>query len=250
MLFLRLALYCATMLALSACAPRIPRFTVQVDALTSPQAGLHTSYMLGVNNDEPNDPVQALLPGSIADTNRTLIAHGFVPAPSADQATLRIELRYGISAPQTETIIYDRPIQGKTGAQASSTTVTSVSPSGETSTTTSYKPAYGVIGYRQETELRTTYTSYAVLSAFDAKEKSAMGNPIEIWRIAMRQTSAVNDLERLFPVMLAAAAPYIGASTGKRIDVILDEDDASILMVKGLPAPAKNGKKEEEKAKK
>lgn len=249
MLFLRCALYCAATLALSACAPQVPRFMVQVDALTSPQAAQHTSYVLEVNNAQ-TEPPQAPIPAVLADTNRTLIAHGFVPAQNADQATLRIELSYGVSAPQTETIIRDRPIEGKTGALASSTTVTSISPSGETTTTTSYKPAYGVIGYRQETELRTSYTSYAVLAAFDTKEKSAKGKPIEIWRIAMRQTSGLNDLQRIFPVMLAAAAPYIGASTGKRIEVILNEDGASILMVKGLPIPDKDEKKEGEKVKK
>lgn len=250
MLFVRLMLCSTAALVLSACGnipPRLPSYTVQVDALAGPQAVTQKTYVL-VPQDQQIDPSDLQYQEFASYVHRALIARGFVPAQNAKDANVTIGLAYGVSDPINETVNVNIPLRGNTGVLESSETKTSVNKAGDIVTTTTYREATGIIGYRTATEVRTSFQTYAELVGFNAQASSTNTPPSEIWRISMSHIGVRDDIRQMFPLMLAAGAPFIGASTGQRISVSLTESDVNVFMVKGIAIPTE-GKPEESKDK-
>ncbi|MDH5859139.1 hypothetical protein [Lampropedia aestuarii] len=239
MSFVRLMLCTAICLTLAACGsfqPSQPLFVVQVDAIASPQAATNKTYLLVSENDAV-DPRSLQFQEFASYVQRALLAQGFVPAKTAKEAGVSIGLAYGISEPLQETTSYEIPLRGDTGVLESSETKTSVSKTGEIVSTTTYRTAQAIIGYRTATKTTTTFASFVELIGYDLKAPSVNPKANELWRIHMANTGVTDDIRQLFPILLAAGAPYIGNSTGKKMDVVLTEDDLAVLTVKGMPLP-------------
>ena len=101
--------------------------------------------------------------------------------------------------------------------------------------TTTYTPTYGVVGSRQHTGTYINFTRYISLDALDLKIYRGSKQEKQIWKTGIFSTGHSGDLRRVFPVMIAAAAQYIGENTGKKIEVRLSEDDARVKAIKALP---------------
>jgi hypothetical protein len=99
-------------------------------------------------------------------------------------------------------------------------------------TTTTTTPQYGITHYDTGTSTGVRYYRHLDLAAFG---RDVLGNVEELpaWQTRMRSSGWSHDLRQIFPVMLAAATPYLGRSTGKEVKVALVEGDPSIAEITG-----------------
>jgi hypothetical protein len=56
----------------------------------------------------------------------------------------------------------------------------------------------------------------------------------EVWKTDIVSTGSSGDLRRVFPVLIAGAAKYIGENTGQQVNVELYEDSKEVLEIKGI----------------
>jgi hypothetical protein len=212
------------------------QFHVAVDSLASPVAQEHRTYILlpgneGATWDDLQFQEYALY------MMRVLHAHGFVSAESAEDADVAIVLSYGIGDPQTRQHTYSLPVWGQTGVSSAHTygTATAYGNMATYSGTTTYTPTYGVTGYTTHTRSVTSYFRYALITAYDFKEFRESNKQVQLWRTKVTSSGSSEDLRRVFPVLMGAAAPYIATNTGKQVETRLYESDDIVRAVKGEP---------------
>ncbi|WP_197490442.1 hypothetical protein [Halothiobacillus diazotrophicus] len=164
---------------------------------------------------------------------RGLAAHGFTPAETVANANVAIVLSYGIGDPQSHQYSYSLPVYGQTGIASSNTygTLSSYGNSSSYSGTTTYTPSYGVTGYTSETGSYTTYYRYAQITAYDFQRYLRTKEQRELWKTTVSSTGSSGDLRLVFPILIAAAAPYIATDTGRKIQVVLEESDPSVAAI-------------------
>ena len=73
------------------------------------------------------------------------------------------------------------------------------------------------------------YRRWLSLEAFDAHATEK----VTLWKIMAIERGYLPDLDKLFPIMLAACKPYIGRTTDKVVVVHMREDDEQVKMIKG-----------------
>lgn len=222
-------------LSLAGCASQQVHYSAAVDSLASPNASLAKSYVLTPGNKGvTTDDLQYQEFAGYVD--RVLQQHGFVHAPTPDQSDMVIVLIYGIGDPQTHQYSYALPIFGQTGVASAQTTGTATSVGSSTyfSGSTTYTPSFGVTGYIPQTGTVTTYFRYVDLTAFDSNAYRTTQKLVELWDTKVTSTGTSGDLRLVFPILIAAASPYIAVNSGNRIEVSLTADDKQVLAVKGL----------------
>lgn len=212
-------------------------YVAEVDALTSPEGQQKRTYVLTPGNEGvTRDDLQ--FQEYAAYLMRALHSRGFVPASKAEYADVAIVLSYGIGEPQTTQYTYTVPIWGQTGLAATQTygTATTYGNSTNYAGTTTYAPTYGITGYMPQVGTRTDYLRYAVVAAYDPDSSTKKnGSQKQYWRTTVTSSGWSDDLRVVFPVMIAASAPYLGTSAGKKVPVRLYENDESVRSVKGEP---------------
>ncbi len=212
-----------------------PTFNVGVNSFQRPGALNFGTYVLipseeGVNQDD----LEFVEYSSYVE--RVLSEKGFEKNEDFNEADIAIFLSYGIGDPERVNYSYSLPTWGKTGVASSHTTGT-VNVIGNTATytgTTTNVPSFGITGYRTQNTSYDVYTRRAFLSAYDLKEYRATGKENMIWDTRIVSTGTSGDLRRVFPILIAAAKEYIGANTGRIVQVSLKEADKRVLEVKGL----------------
>jgi hypothetical protein len=165
---------------------------------------------------------------------RSLESRGYKITDSLDNAEVIILLRYGISEPQTN--IASIPVFGQTGISSSMTYGTIHSHGSGYSSfsgTTYHTPTYGITGYKPISYM--TYTRYAKITAYDRQQYKQDKKEVMLWETDIVSTGSSGDLRHVFPIMIAAATPYIGENTGKSIRVSLTESSNQVKFIKGLP---------------
>jgi hypothetical protein len=80
-----------------------------------------------------------------------------------------------------------------------------------------------------------TYTRYAKITAYDRQQYKQDKKEVMLWETDIVSTGSSGDLRHVFPIMIAAATPYIGENTGKSIRVSLTESSNQVKFIKGLP---------------
>ncbi|MCK6439668.1 MAG: hypothetical protein L6Q71_05640, partial [Planctomycetes bacterium] len=203
----------ASMACLSGCAST--RIEVSVNSITAEGVvnGKGTQYILLAGNE--GESIHELQFVEYANyVKAALDEQGFVPAESFERADIAIFLSYGIGDAQTHNYTYSLPTWGQTGVSASNTTgtVNVYRNSASYQSQTTYTPTYGVTGHSQHSGSYTTYTRYATLDAWDLKKFRDTKDEQQLWVTAMVSTGRSNDLRRVFPVMIAAAAPHLGVN--------------------------------------
>ena len=212
-----------------------PTFYVSVDSLASPIASTKKTYLLIPGN-------KGISRGDLQFQEyenylkRVLNAKGYTPASSQDDADLAIVLSYGIGDPQNQQYSYSLPTWGKTGVSSSNTygTATTYGNTTSVNATTTYTPTYGVTGSTTHTGTRTTFFRYALITGYDYLEFKQSQKEVQIWKTTISSTGSSGDLRRIFPILMAASAPYIATNTGQKIPVSLYESDNTVKMIKGL----------------
>jgi hypothetical protein len=238
----------AAVLLVSGCATMgPPQFNVAISSLASPRAATEKTYILlpgnkGVTWNDLQFQEYAVY------VMRVLAAHGFVPVKTLQKADLEkadvaIILFYGIGDPETHQYSYSLPVFGQTGIASSNTygTVSSYGGSASYSGTTTYTPSYGVTGYTTQTGSYTDYLRYARITAYDYQKFLKTKEQVELWKTTITSVGSSGDLRQVFPIMIAAASPYIASNTGKVVDVSLHEADPIVKAVKGEPEGKSKG---------
>lgn len=231
-IFIQICFLFGMVFTLTACGTGPLRYSTQVDSLASPNATQAKTYLIlpgnaGVTADDLQYQEFATY------VMRSLTANGFVEAKKFDDADVAVVLTYGIGDPQTHEYSYSLPTFGQTGVSSSQTSGI-VTSSGSYSATTTYTPSFGVTGYVPQTGSVTTYFRYVVMAGYDLKVYQATGKQVQLWRTRITSTGTSGDLRTVFPIMIAAAEPYVGVNSGKQVTVELKEGDKSVLAIKGI----------------
>jgi hypothetical protein len=78
-----------------------------------------------------------------------------------------------------------------------------------------------------------------VLDALNLSEYRESKKEVQLWKTTITSTGLSDDLRRVLPYMVAAAAPYMATDTGRQVSVELWENDPAALVIKGeLPPDA------------
>ncbi len=220
----------------SGCAISSPYLHVEVNSFSLTNSGQNKTFVILSGNEKVSNDDLEFREYSMYLT-RALTSIGYTQANSQETADLAIFLTYGISDPKTYVNTYSKPVWGQTGTSSTTTygTATTIGNSTYLNTSTTQQPTYGITGYRTETETITNYLRYASISGYDFKKYKETGESSQIWSTNIESTGPSGDLRRVFPVMVAAATPYIGKSSGNKTLIRINEQDDHVRKLKGLP---------------
>jgi hypothetical protein len=224
-------LFCLSLITLHGCGPYIPSFDIKVDAIKSENASKKKQYVLSPADGKTFD-LQFMEFEKYIDI--VLQESGFIKVSDIGKANTMIVLRYG-SDRSTYQYNYSRPVFGQTGVSSSNSygTVSACSNTATYSNQTTYTPSYGVIGYSNGVRTAENFFCYLLLDAFDVSKGVGNGSYESLWTVKVyNKNDFCGDLRRLFPVMLAAAQPYIADSTGKEVCLELKETDERVQKLK------------------
>lgn len=212
-----------------------PTYSVSVDSLASPDASKKRTYLLIPGNEGVTwDDLQ--FQEYATYLMRVLNAQGYVLAKSTEEANLAIILSYGIGDPQTQQYSYNLPTWGKTGVSSANTYGTARTYGNTTTlnTTTTYTPTYGITGYNTYTGTTTTFFRYAFITGYDYEKFKETEKQVQLWQTTVTSTGSSGDLRQVFPVLIGASVPYLATSTGKKVEVSIQESETVVKAVKGL----------------
>lgn len=205
------------------------RYRVYVDSISSNLAQEKKSYILLPGNKDTS--VGDLQFKEYATyVNRALLSRGFIPAESIDKADVVIFLSYGIGDPQEHQYVYSVPIYGQTGFSS----VTIFGGSYGTTGSTIYSPTYGIRGYKTESFSYITYFRFMILDAYDLDVYRSTEELVQLWKTIATSRGTKGDLRQVFPILVAASKPYLGSNTGKKVKVIIQENDPAVIEIMGI----------------
>lgn len=212
---------------------------VHVDAIAGPEAQQKKRYVLiPADANLANDALQ--YSEYAAYVNRIMVDAGFQPGASYDDADIAVLFSYKLSDPETVTWTESVPIIGQTGISSSTTygTLSLYGSGGTFSSTTTHKPAYGVVGHRERTRRQTIYHRFMQLDAYDVAKFQADQSMVHVWKAAAVSTGTSSDLRRVLPYMAVAMKPHLGASSGHQKRVSVSPKDEYLTQLTGLPPKA------------
>lgn len=213
----------------------VATYHVKVDSISRFDARAKKNYiMLPYLKEIDSNDLQFMEFSSYVE--RALSKSGYTKTGDFREADIAIFLAYGIGDPKEHIYSYSLPVWGQTGV-SSSTTYGRIQSFGNLSTyrgTTTYTPTYGITGYKTQVGSYTTLLRFLVLEAIDLEEYRQSKKITPLWRTTVASRGSSGDLRQVFPVLLTAAMPYIGANTGRQVDVTLTEWDKAVLEIKGL----------------
>jgi len=231
-IFRGIVIFCILFLSLYGCA-MTQKYHVDVDSISSPDADSKKKYILlsGIKDVKDTD-LQFIEYTKYIET--ALISRGFFKANTIEDANVAIFLVYGMEKPQNNPYRYALPMWGQTGV-SSSTTYGSLNTFGNTATysgTTTYNPTYGITGFVPGSDSYVNYFGFLILDAVDIDEYKKSQKMNQLWQTTVTSTGSSGDLRLVFPVMVAASKEYLGLNTGKRIQIILSEEDQRVVEIK------------------
>lgn len=231
----RLGLVILALVLASGCATiRPPRLRVSVDSISSDAAPRKKNYvLLPGNKDTSADDLQ--FKEFATYVHRALASQGFTLAPSIEDADITIFLAYGMGDPQRHQYTYAIPLWGQTGVSSSTTygTLSTYGGFGTYSGTTTYTPTYGITGYSRGVREYTTYFRFLVLDAYDFETLKRENKLVQVWKTVVTSTGSSGDLRRVVPGLVAALSPYLGKNTGRKMEVVIEEDNPAVAEIKG-----------------
>jgi len=210
---------------LSLCSCATPGFSVRVNALAGPRALEPRDFVVEPAQEGEQD-LQWLEYRALVE--RTLVAEGWRPAADRDGADLVVLVDYGISDPQEVEYQVQRPVYGQTGQ--TTTYQTTYDPGSGYGTQAVSTPQFGVQYYDTSTQTGIVYQRHLVLTAIG---RAPDGGDQQLWQVQARSSGWSGDLRQVFPVMLAAARPHLGHSTGREIEVSLKESSSEVRAITG-----------------
>jgi hypothetical protein len=170
-------------------------------------------------------------------TRTALQARGFRMTNDPNKAEVLILLSYGISDPQEHIYSYAQPVYGSTGGSYSTTygNISGTSGYSTFSGTTYQYPRFGVVGAVPMIGSYVTYTRFVKIEAYDQRQYRTYHAGALLWETNIVSAGASDDLRKVFPIMLAAALPYIGENTGAKVDVVLRDNSKEVERITDPP---------------
>lgn len=211
------------------------KYHVNVDSISTTEAQEKTEYVLLSDNNKIN--INDLQFKEYASyINKALKILGYEKAATITDAGVAIFLSYSISEPKQHQYSYSIPTYGQTGVSSSNTygTVNTYGNNANYASTTTYIPTYGITGSTSHIGTSITYTRIMQLTAFDVSNYSEDKEMTNLWKTSVISSGSSGDLRFIFPVLVAAAMPYIGTNTGRKIELSLSEDDKNVLEIRGI----------------
>ncbi len=218
-------------LLLQGCAPS---FRVEIDSISDTESATKPNYILwpGAKEIEMDDLQYREYSRYI---ERVLASLGYSKSTDLAKADIAIFFSYGVGDPETHEYTYAVPTWGQiNGSYHTSGTINTYGDTSIYSATTTHTPAYGITGSTTQVGSYTTYLRHMILDAIDLEEYRTTKKLKQVWKTTVTSSGYSDDLRKVLPAMVAAAKSYIGKDTGKKVKVILSEDDEKILEVKGL----------------
>jgi predicted nucleotidyltransferase len=87
---------------------------------------------------------------------------------------------------------------------------------------------YGIVGSTTKYDSYTTYFRYCKIEAFDLKLLREGGVEKQLWSTIITSTGRSDDLRQAMPYMIAGARDYIATDTGRKVEIIVPEDDRTL----------------------
>jgi hypothetical protein len=230
----------ALALRVGGCVTSPPFYGVRIDSINVGEQRVNPAVILQSGN-KTVDPTDLQFQEFAAYTIRALQSKGMLIVTNMNEADVEVFLYYAIGDPVEHQFSRSVPIFGKTVYSGSQTfgTVQSLGSSGAAtySGTTTYTPAYGIVGSAQQSGTYVTCTRYVALDAYDLHAYRDAQKEKQIWKTDIFSTGSSSDLRLVFPIMMAAAAEYIGSNTGHKVEVTLRETDPRVYAIKGQTPP-------------
>jgi len=156
---------------------------------------------------------------------RALEGKGYVPDGSSPELVIRV--RYRVGDTQVWTTTTSTPITGITGTETHTIVVPGADPSGAPTVVTTTTPVMGVVGTSESSSVSSTSMRIIQVEAMDAGSYAA-GKPAVVWSVRARSRGAEDNLEKVFPVMVAAMEDYFGVTATREVRVTKGYDDAEV----------------------
>jgi hypothetical protein len=243
----RHAVLAAAMILFTGCATVPPHYEVRIDSISAGALPESSKVVLfsGIKNVATSD---LQFQEFAAYTVRALQSKGMTVVENMDDADYALFLYYSISDPHKQAYSYSSPIFGQTGYSGSQTYGTVNTYGGgrmaSYSGTTAYTPTYGVVGSMQHSGTYVTFTRYISIDAYDLATYRRDKTEKQVWKTDIFSTGSSGDLRLVFPIMIAAAADYIGENTGHKVEVSLLDSDARVSLIKGQESPGRQKNKD------
>ena len=222
----------------SGCAS-VPSYEVKVTTHASPAAIGKRTYVLysGDQRIPGSDPRFHAFGTYLV---RALRAHGMLLRYSADGADVAIFLYYHIGAPREHQYTYSVPVAHKHSYEYTTPNESQEFCYGSDGcdTVTTFTPeTHHSTYYTYDNETRTgsyeTYLRSIRIVAVDLDAYRATGKAPVLWQTDILSRGSSNDLASVFPILIAAAEPYIATDAGSGIEISLQGDDPRILAIEG-----------------
>jgi len=222
MKFRKIILTISLFISLISCAS----IDLSVSSINRPNTNINNSVFV-IPSNKNIDINDLIFQEFLSDIKIALETNGYTVTSNPEEADQVVLLEYGISDPQTNTVLV--PQIGKTKIDSTNTTGL-LTPGTNTTTysgTTTYNYEYGITGYvpRQE----TVYTRVLILTSYDWKLFSTTEKAIQLWKTDVISTGSSSDLREVFPYMVLASENYLGSNTGKKIKITINKSDTRVV---------------------
>jgi hypothetical protein len=180
-----------------------PKYKVTIDAITSPHAHVAPSSYLLKSLENKKDENSLLFQKYAQTVTEVLKAEGYSKAVQNQPTNQIIYFDYGIDKVNQSTEVYTEPdISFHIGW-------------GYPYYHPFYTPFYGG-GYTTYRKTHIYYNRYITLLAKDTLNK-------ELWRIDVSSIGESKNLQKIIPILINAAAPYIGTNTAEPVNIVIKE---------------------------
>lgn len=234
-------------LGLSACGTL---YTLDVTAYNNPNVELGKSYVILSGNPDVGVNSPEFLEYA-SQVERALAPKGYrrVGEKALTEAALGIYVAVDMGDPSkryhsVSTAVYEQPFgDGSQDIDRSSGGSAGGSGGGQSaqpSVPAAVEASEFLTGYEETGFATTVYTKHLNLVAVDLqkyiRDINSVGRadavPKEIWSVDVETTGQPDDLHEVFPVMIAAAQPYLADSTRDVVQVKISESDKRVNAIK------------------
>jgi hypothetical protein len=209
-------------------------YHMSIDSINDGQKVVNQTYVI-VPGDPNIETADIQFREFSVYVGRALKTIGYTAAPVNQAPDVEIYLSYGLGSPQTHVRTYSVPVWGQTGTDIITSENNMATRTGTNRiTTTSINPEYGVTSYATQEENYTTYPKYIEIDAYNIKNVKPGARPEELWKTTIHSEGKKNELRHAFPILVAAAAKYLGGNTGQEIEISFSDDQESIKTIRGI----------------
>jgi len=205
---------------------------LQIDSIGKAQYEAERSYIfMPTDKDVKSGDLRFMEYTSYIE--KALAWKGYIKASNTDEANIIIYVTYGVGEPKEHSYSYSVPLYGliappkPIGPPPGSPPASPGTPPGN-HPFGSYNPVYGIVGSTTKYDSYTTYFRYCKIEAFDLKLLREGGVEKQLWSTIITSTGRSDDLRQAMPYMIAGARDYIATDTGRKVEIIVPEDDRTL----------------------